>query len=276
MKKLYVFLLAVATTYGSTAQVNFSIGATVPDFTVTDLDGVEHNLYDYTASGKYVLVDFYAYWCGPCMQYAPFVNDFYHKYGCNEGSLIVIGVEYEGTIEQCHGFEESAGINNANPFPVCSGLEGGGAAVHAAYGASAFPTYIAITPENVLLDNDIWPMGADPVATLESAFPDGSLVEMECGTVSVNESEVTSSFNLSPNPANAVAFINANVVNEMSKVNVLVYDATGKLVIYEQWNNLTSGSNRFQLNTSLLRAGLYTVQLVNENTTVHSERLVIQ
>jgi cytochrome oxidase Cu insertion factor (SCO1/SenC/PrrC family) len=52
---------------GMFAQVqNYVVGDTVDDFTVTDKEGVEWNLYDLAAQGKYVYLDFFLYTCGPC------------------------------------------------------------------------------------------------------------------------------------------------------------------------------------------------------------------
>ena len=39
---------------------------TPPNFTATDIDGIEHTLYDYLDDGKVVLLDFSTTWCGPC------------------------------------------------------------------------------------------------------------------------------------------------------------------------------------------------------------------
>ena len=47
---------------------NYPNGSTVADFTVTDIEGDVHNLYDLTAQGKYVLLDFFTLWCAPCQE----------------------------------------------------------------------------------------------------------------------------------------------------------------------------------------------------------------
>ena len=39
-------------------------------------------------------------------------------------------------------------------------MEGGGGAVHAAYGIAAFPTFILINPQGQIVEQDIWPMDA--------------------------------------------------------------------------------------------------------------------
>ncbi|MEE1946956.1 TlpA disulfide reductase family protein [Pedobacter sp. KR3-3] len=42
--------------------------------------------------GKFVLIDFWATWCGPCRKYIPMLNDFQQKYG---DKLAVIGISDE-------------------------------------------------------------------------------------------------------------------------------------------------------------------------------------
>lgn len=61
-----------------------------PDFTLTDQYGVEHKLSDY--QGKYVFLNFWATWCGPCRQEMPDIQTLYEKYGLNEDELVILGV----------------------------------------------------------------------------------------------------------------------------------------------------------------------------------------
>ncbi len=54
MKKLLLSIFVVFLSFSMYAQPTVA-----EDFTVTDIDGVEHNLFTYLDQGKYVYLDFY-------------------------------------------------------------------------------------------------------------------------------------------------------------------------------------------------------------------------
>lgn len=60
------------------------------DFTLPDLAGQSHSLSDYR--GKWVLVNYWATWCPPCLEELPELEVFHSN---AEGTAIVLGVNME-------------------------------------------------------------------------------------------------------------------------------------------------------------------------------------
>lgn len=51
------------------------------DFTAIDTLGTQRRLSEFMAPGKYVMIDFWASWCGPCRVSIPHVRELYKEYG---------------------------------------------------------------------------------------------------------------------------------------------------------------------------------------------------
>lgn len=70
-------------------------GASAPDFKLKDPIGRFVSLSD--LKGKYVWVDFWASWCGPCKQAFPHMRDLYATY--KDKGLEIIGISVDSKIE---------------------------------------------------------------------------------------------------------------------------------------------------------------------------------
>ena len=75
------------------------------DFTLPDIDGRAHSLSDYR--GKWVLVNYWATWCPPCLEELPELEVFHTN---AEGKAVVLGVNMEEIDEpQLRAFVEQQG-----------------------------------------------------------------------------------------------------------------------------------------------------------------------
>jgi|SRR5271165_2785763 len=88
-------------------------GNSVPDFTVTDLDGRKLSLSDY--KGKVVLLDFWATWCTPCRAEIPHFVEMQQKLGPQ--GFQVIGISMDDDAKPVRDFYRDYKIN----YPVAVG-----------------------------------------------------------------------------------------------------------------------------------------------------------
>lgn len=75
---------------GAKKKEKTSEGKKFTDFTIVSEDGQKSKLSDFVGKGEYVLVDFWASWCGPCIRETKVIKDIYNEY--NGKGLSILGV----------------------------------------------------------------------------------------------------------------------------------------------------------------------------------------
>ncbi len=271
MKKIILSVALLCNVIATNAQLSsLSVGSVAPDFTGTDLHGGVHTKSMY--AGKWLFVDLFADWCGPCQAVSPILNQFYKKYGCNAYDVAMLAVEFDGTVAATEAFEAAYGGDANFPTPTISGLVNGGAAIHANYPVGGFPTIILIGPDGLIKNVDIWPIGDVSVleAALTSAGGASAMVVHTCSAASITEGEV-GEFTVSPNPtSSSVTLSFENTTFET--LNLDVINQLGQTVLKLNVN-ATSGSINIDL--SSLSNGLYTVKASNNSTLVYKGKVQI-
>ena len=186
MKKIYLLLL-VSSFLTTVVSAQLTTNTVAPDWTLTDINGVEHTLYDYLDAGKVVYLKFSATWCGPCWNYhqgGVFSQmwDDYGPDGTDEAMLFFIEADPTTNTNCLYG---NAGCNASTwgnwventPYPI---IDLPDATVRLAYQVNAYPTVFSICPDTRVVRP--WSPGGPPKATLETALGSCAMTAELTGT----------------------------------------------------------------------------------------------
>lgn len=100
--------------------------------------------------GKYVLVDFWASWCGPCRMEVPNVLRLYNAY--QDKGFEVVGINLDRTAEEANKYIEELDIPWVNVFSDEEGERGWDAPMAVHYGVTGIPRAILVNPEGKVID----------------------------------------------------------------------------------------------------------------------------
>ena len=135
-------------------------GEMFKDFAV-EYNGKTTHLCDYVGRGKYVLVDFWASWCGPCRQQIPDLIGLYQQY--KEKGLTVLGIAFRDKPEETEHAIRDLGI----PYPQIINAQNIPATL---YGIDALPHTILFAPDGTIIARNIY--GEELKEKLKEIFND--------------------------------------------------------------------------------------------------------
>lgn len=242
MKQLFTFcafaFFSLFVINNSHAQL--ADGSEAPDWTLTDLDGNTHTLYDELDAGRQVYLVFSATWCGPCWGYHNSGNmeSIYEDFGpdgTNEARVYFIEADLN-TNEAClYGPSGCNGTTQGDwvdgiPFPIINLTSANGPSVASQYQIGYYPTVYTICP-----DKRIFETGQASSAVLETY-----MTSCDMAPVSID-------------PYDELCF-----EDETGGIDIEIIEGHGNVSF--SWNN---GSNN--QNLSNVGQGVYTVTATDGN-----------
>ena len=123
-------------------------GYQVPDFSLTDIDGKEVTLADF--SGKYALLDFWGTWCRYCVMGIPQMKEYYQKYS---DKIEFVGIDCRETQEAWKAGVEKYALEWTNLY------NGYDQSLIVEYGIQGYPSKIIISPDGKVVEAFL---GEDP------------------------------------------------------------------------------------------------------------------
>lgn len=125
-------------------DAKIKIGERFPDAKVKDNAGNMKLLSDYVGKGKYVLIDFWASWCGPCRHEMPNVKAAYEKYASKGFEVISISIDKKQ--KAWRTAIEELGMNWTQVLNVDAAD---------VYGIYAIPKTFLVDPEGIVVAKDL-------------------------------------------------------------------------------------------------------------------------
>jgi peroxiredoxin len=128
-------------------QGNLAVGSKFPDFEEKDLAGKPISVSNY--KGKVVLVDFWATWCGPCVNELPNVLKAYEKY--HPQGFEIVGISLDSDQERLANFIKNRKMGWQQFFDG----KGWGNKLAGKYGVNSIPATYLLDSDGKIVAKDL-------------------------------------------------------------------------------------------------------------------------
>lgn len=151
MKKYFIYVIFCAITFLLCMQQSYAqadIGNVAPNFTLKALNGNEISLSKF--KDKYVLIDFWGSWCGPCRKTNPLMAELYGKLLAKKANIEFISIACNEQSEESwkRAIENDklvwTQLNDAHSNHFIS----------TQYRVNSFPTCILVSPKGEILNRE--------------------------------------------------------------------------------------------------------------------------
>ena len=120
------------------------------DCEVVDAEGTVHRLSEFVGKGNYVLIDFWALWCAPCIASLPKMDELRQKF--EPQGLVMFGVSID---ENDGAWKATCERLGYSWLKFRSNQTNGNLSVKEAFGVNAVPLYVLIAPDGIIIAQNL-------------------------------------------------------------------------------------------------------------------------
>ena len=131
-------------------QRNQNIGQTYTDFEFQTVTGEKRSLSEFVGKSKYLLIEFWASWCGPCIEEIPHLKKVYEKYKGRGLEVVAISLD-----NQNDAWQKALKKVNAPWTQLCIKEDNNTNLLYNTYHFSGIPYSILLDENGKIIANDL-------------------------------------------------------------------------------------------------------------------------
>ncbi len=275
MKKIIVLIFVI---FSSIIAANGQLadGATVPDFIFADINGDTQNLYTYLDEGKYVALDVFTTWCGPCWLYhSTGILDSLYKLHDSPGDhtwkILAIEGDATTTIDDLYGIGIDTRGNwlAGTLYPIINptGIQLNDFLSY--FNIFSYPTLMVICPDHRIYADTLNYGDKPGISRWEF------VASKQCSPVKVENTPILSnSLTVSYNPSGSNILVSFSL-GKTQDIALNITNAIGQLINTKSYKHIQSGVNHLSIDASFLKYGIYFITLSSENNLPLKGRIIV-